>query len=119
MKNRLMLGLFQTSNFQRCIFFYNSPPPKGGKESKALRAREGNQRRVKKKGRKGKGKEKGKGKGKKKGRKRGREENKKKIRVQKEREEEKNMRGKEMKKMDKGAGQCKRTEKRWDQSDNT
>ena len=48
---------------QGCIFFYN-PPPQGGKESKALRAREGNQRRVKKKGREKKGKEKGKGKGK-------------------------------------------------------
>ena len=46
-----------------------SPPPRWGKESKALRAREENQRRVKKKGREGKGKEKGKGKGKK-GRKR-------------------------------------------------
>ena len=44
-------------------------PPVGGKESKALRAREENQR-VKKKGREGKGKEKGKGKGKEKGRKR-------------------------------------------------
>ena len=40
---------------QGCIFFYNSPP------LKALRAREGNQKRVKKKGREKKGKEKGKG----------------------------------------------------------
>ena len=34
---------------QGCIFFYNSPPPwGGGKESKGLRAREENQRRVEK-----------------------------------------------------------------------
>jgi hypothetical protein len=34
---------------QGCIFFYNSPPPLGGgKESKGLRAREENQRRVEK-----------------------------------------------------------------------
>ena len=47
-----------------CIFFYNSPPPPqgGGKESKALRAREENQRRVKKKGR-GKGRRRKRGKG--------------------------------------------------------
>ena len=31
-----------------CIFFYNSPPWGGGKESKGLRAREENQRRVEK-----------------------------------------------------------------------
>ena len=48
----------------------------GGKESKALRARKENQRRVKKKGRKRKGKEKGKGKGKEKGKGRKRKENK-------------------------------------------
>jgi hypothetical protein len=35
--------------FQGCIFFYNSPSPwGGGKESKGLRAREENQRRVEK-----------------------------------------------------------------------
>ena len=41
-------------------------PPKGGKESRSLRVGEANQRRVKKKGRKGKrrGKKKGKGRGK-------------------------------------------------------
>ena len=34
---------------QGCIFFYNPPPPLGwGKESKGLRAREENQRRVEK-----------------------------------------------------------------------
>ena len=34
---------------QGCIFFYNPPPPwGGGKESKGLRAREENQRRVEK-----------------------------------------------------------------------
>jgi hypothetical protein len=35
---------------QGCIFFYNPPPPPwgGGKESKGLRAREENQRRVEK-----------------------------------------------------------------------
>ena len=37
------------------------PSPKGGKESKALRAREENQRRVKKKGREGKREGEGKG----------------------------------------------------------
>ena len=79
---------------QGCIFFYN-PPQGGGKESKALKAREENQRRVKKKGRDGKGRRKG--------RKRGKGRKKKKIRVQKEMKEEKNMRGKEMKKMDNGA----------------
>ena len=44
------------------------PLPKGGKESKALRAREENQRRVKKKGREGEreGEKKEKGKGRKK-----------------------------------------------------
>ena len=49
------------------------PPPRGGKESKALRAREENQRRVKKKGREGERKGEGKGK---------REEKEKRIRVQ-------------------------------------
>ena len=44
------------------------PPPQGGKESNALRAREENQRRVKKKGREGEreGEKKEKGKGRKK-----------------------------------------------------
>ena len=78
------------------------PPPKGGgKESKDLRAREENQRKVKKKGRKEKGKEgervgeregEGKEKGKRKERKR---------RVQKERNKRK-IKGKEKKYMDKG-----------------
>jgi hypothetical protein len=36
-------------NFQGCVFFYNPPPPwGGGKESKGLRAREENQKRVEK-----------------------------------------------------------------------
>ena len=87
---------FDTAFIQGCIFFYN--PHKGGEESKALRAREENQRRVKKKGTEGKGKKKGKGEGKgKKGKKgRKRKENKS------TNEGGKNMRGKEMKKMDKG-----------------
>ena len=72
------------------------PPPQGGeKESKALRAREENQRRVKKKGR-GRRRE-GEGEGKEKGGKR--EENKSTNLLMKK---EKNMRGKEMKKVDKG-----------------
>jgi hypothetical protein len=38
-----------TFRAQGCIFFYISPPPwGGGKESKGLRAREENQRRVEK-----------------------------------------------------------------------
>ena len=69
---------------QGCIFFYNSPP-KGGKESKDLRAREENQR-VKTKRREGKregeGMEKGKGK-------------KKKRRVQNKRKEQNKVKGKE------------------------
>ena len=92
------------------------PPPMGGKESKDLRAREENQRKVKKKGRKEKGKErkeKGKGKGKEKGSKReGKEKNSTKGKEQKKNEGK----GKEVY----GQGeQCKRTEKLWDQSDNT
>ena len=56
------------------------PPPKGGgKESKALRAREGNQRRVKKKGREGK--RKGRGKRRRRKGKGEREEKEKRIRV--------------------------------------
>ena len=56
----LDIGSPEGRAMQGCIFFYNSPPPRGGKESKALRAREENQRRVKKKGRrKGKGRGKG------------------------------------------------------------
>ena len=87
------------------------PPQGGGKESKALRTREGNQRRVKKKGREKKGKEKGKGKGKEKGRKR---RKKKRIRVR----EGKKYEGKGNEKNGQG-DQCKRTEKLWNQSDNT
>ena len=55
------------------------PPQGGGKESKALRAREGNQRRVKKKGREGK--RKGRGKGRRRKGKGEREEKEKRIRV--------------------------------------
>jgi hypothetical protein len=41
--------LSEQASFQGCIFFYNPPPPwGGGKESKGLRAREENQRRVEK-----------------------------------------------------------------------
>ena len=69
----------------------------GGEKSRALRAREENQRRVKKKGREGKEK----GKGKEKRRKRGKGE-KKENKSTKASEEGKNMWGKEMKKMDKG-----------------
>jgi hypothetical protein len=47
------------SKGQRCIFFYNppnpTPTPRRGKESKGLRARDEIQRRVKQKGREGKG----------------------------------------------------------------
>jgi hypothetical protein len=43
-------------DIQGCIFFYNPPPWGGGKESKGLRAREENQRRVEKNG-KAEGKE--------------------------------------------------------------
>ena len=73
---------------QGCIFFYNSPP------LKALRAREGNQKRVKKKGREKKGKEKGRKRGK-----GGKRKENKSINLP---IEQKNMRGMEMKKMDKG-----------------
>jgi hypothetical protein len=46
------------SKGQRCIFFYNppTPTPRSGKESNGLRARNEIQRRVKQKGREGKGK---------------------------------------------------------------
>ena len=50
--NLLMAGVYILLKF---------PPPRGGKESKALRAREENQRRVKKKGREGKREGEGKG----------------------------------------------------------
>ena len=121
MDSCITVGVHEMSGIQGCIFFYNSPPPRGGKGSKALRAREGNQRvkkkRREKKGKgkgKGKGKEKGKGKGKEKERKRGkggkRKENKSKRRKKYEgKGNEKNGQG----------DQCKRTEKLWNQSDNT
>ena len=80
-----------------------SPPPKGGKESKDLRAREENQRKVKKKGRKGKGKEEEReGEREKQGKEKGKGKEKKR-RVQKERKEQKKNEGKEKKYMDKGA----------------
>ena len=82
--------------------------PKGGKESKALRAREENQRRVKKKGRQ-------KGRRRKRGKRGKIKENKSTNLLMKK---EKNIRGKEMKKNGQG-DQCKKTEKLWNQSDNT
>ena len=93
-------------HIQGCIFFYN--PPKGEKESKALRAREENQRRVKKKGREGKLKGRRKRWGRRRGKARRREgqgerEEKGKENKSRKANGEKNRRGKEMRKMDKEA----------------
>ena len=95
-------GIFYQVGVQGCIFFYNLPSKGGGEESKALL---GLGKKIKEEWKIREGKEQGKekGKGKEKGRKRGKEgkrkENKSTNLLMKE---EKNMRGKEMKKMDNG-----------------
>ena len=46
---QFFISILKSKNPQGCVFFYNSPHlVGGGEESKGLRAREENQRRVKK-----------------------------------------------------------------------